>query len=57
MQTLTTIGLDIVQEGLSVYRVDAEKLEALRPDIIVTQDHCEVCAVRDFLPRVIPFPL
>src|SRR6185312_7407893 len=35
----------ILQEGLSVYRVDAEKLEALRPDIVVTQDHCEVCAV------------
>jgi iron complex transport system substrate-binding protein len=35
----------ILQEGLSVYRVDAEKLEALKPDIIVTQDHCEVCAV------------
>jgi iron complex transport system substrate-binding protein len=35
----------ILQEGLSVYRVDAKKLEALRPDIIVTQDHCEVCAV------------
>jgi iron complex transport system substrate-binding protein len=35
----------ILQEGLSVYRVDAQKLEALRPDIIVTQDHCEVCAV------------
>jgi iron complex transport system substrate-binding protein len=35
----------ILQEGLSVYRVDAEKLDALRPDIIVTQDHCEVCAV------------
>ena len=34
----------ILQEGLSVYRIDAEKLEALRPDIIVTQDHCEVCA-------------
>ena len=34
-----------MQEGLAVYRVDAEKLEALRPDIIVTQDHCEVCAV------------
>jgi hypothetical protein len=30
---------------LSVYRVEAEKLEALRPDIIVTEDHCEVCAV------------
>jgi iron complex transport system substrate-binding protein len=35
----------ILQEGLSVYRVDAEKLEALKPDIVVTQDHCEVCAV------------
>jgi iron complex transport system substrate-binding protein len=35
----------VFQEGLSVYRVDAEKLEVLRPDIIVTQDHCEVCAV------------
>jgi len=35
----------ILQEGLSVYRVDAKKLEALRPDIIVTQDHCEGCAV------------
>jgi iron complex transport system substrate-binding protein len=35
----------ILQEGLSVYRVDAEKLQALRADIIVTQDHCEVCAV------------
>jgi iron complex transport system substrate-binding protein len=35
----------ILQEGLSVYRVDAKKLKALRPDVIVTQDHCEVCAV------------
>jgi iron complex transport system substrate-binding protein len=35
----------ILQEGLSVYRVHAEKLKALEPDIIVTQDHCEVCAV------------
>jgi iron complex transport system substrate-binding protein len=35
----------IVQEGLSVYRVDGEKLRELEPDIIVTQSHCEVCAV------------
>jgi iron complex transport system substrate-binding protein len=28
-----------------VYRVDAERLRALRPDLILTQDHCEVCAV------------
>ncbi|NGP89547.1 cobalamin-binding protein [Fodinibius halophilus] len=35
----------LLQEGLSVYRVDQEKLEALKPDIVITQDHCEVCAV------------
>jgi iron complex transport system substrate-binding protein len=35
----------ILQEGLSVYRVDAERLRALEPDVIVTQSHCEVCAV------------
>jgi iron complex transport system substrate-binding protein len=35
----------IVREGLSVYRVDGEALRALAPDVIVTQDHCEVCAV------------
>jgi len=35
----------ILQEGLSVYRVDAEKIKGLRPDFVVTQDHCEVCAV------------
>jgi iron complex transport system substrate-binding protein len=35
----------IVQEGLSVYRVDGELLQRLEPDVIVTQSHCEVCAV------------
>jgi iron complex transport system substrate-binding protein len=35
----------IVRGGLSVYRVDAEALAALAPDAILTQDHCEVCAV------------
>ncbi len=35
----------IVQEGLSVYRVDGEMLRGLEPDVIVTQSHCEVCAV------------
>lgn len=34
----------LLQEGLSVYRVDAQKLANLRPDVILTQDHCEVCA-------------
>jgi iron complex transport system substrate-binding protein len=36
---------EIVRDGLSVYRVDGEALKALTPDVIVTQDHCEVCAV------------
>jgi iron complex transport system substrate-binding protein len=37
----------VVQEGLSVYRVDGDKLKALRPDVIVTQSQCEVCAVSE----------
>jgi iron complex transport system substrate-binding protein len=35
----------ILQEGLSVYRVDADKLRRLAPTVIVTQTQCEVCAV------------
>ena len=35
----------IVQEGLSVYRVEAGKLNELRPEVIITQTQCEVCAV------------
>ena len=35
----------IVRESLSVYRVDVQLLKQIQPDIIVTQDHCEVCAV------------
>ena len=34
-----------LQEGLSLYEVDLERLRALEPDLIVTQDQCEVCAV------------
>ncbi len=40
----------IVQEGLSVYRLQTETLHRLKPDLIVTQDQCEVCAVS--LPEV-----
>ncbi len=35
----------IVEEGLSVYRVHADELDSVSPDVIVTQDQCEVCAV------------
>jgi iron complex transport system substrate-binding protein len=34
----------IVQEGTAVYRVFADWLAQLGPDVIVTQDQCEVCA-------------
>jgi len=35
----------ILEKSLSVYKVDIEKLKQLNPDFIVTQAHCEVCAV------------
>ncbi len=35
----------LVEQGVSVYRVDAAALDALAPDVIVTQTQCEVCAV------------
>lgn len=35
----------LVAEGLAVYEVDADALQRLAPDIILTQDQCEVCAV------------
>jgi iron complex transport system substrate-binding protein len=35
----------VVDDALSIYVVDDTKLAALEPDVIVTQDLCEVCAV------------
>ncbi len=35
----------ILADALAVYRVDAAKLRDLRPDFIVTQAQCDVCAV------------
>ncbi|MGD8810266.1 MAG: ABC transporter substrate-binding protein, partial [Gammaproteobacteria bacterium] len=37
----------VVEDGLSVYRVDGDALKALRPDVIITQSQCEVCAVSE----------
>jgi iron complex transport system substrate-binding protein len=34
-----------VRDALSIYDVDTDQLRTLRPDLIVTQDQCEVCAV------------
>jgi len=35
----------ILQEALSVYRIDEGKLAELNPDLIITQSQCDVCAV------------
>ena len=35
----------VLQEALSVYRVDADLLERLQPTHLITQAQCEVCAV------------
>ena len=35
----------ILKKTLSVYDVDIKKLKKLKPNFIVTQAHCEVCAV------------
>lgn len=35
----------LIERGLSIYWVDAEKIKALAPDVVVTQTQCEVCAV------------
>jgi iron complex transport system substrate-binding protein len=35
----------LVEQGLSVYEVDAAALDEARPDVILTQDQCQVCAV------------
>ena len=36
---------EALSDGRPLYEVDAELLEQLAPDLIVTQDLCEVCAV------------
>ena len=33
-----------IHNGLSVYHIDDELLEKLKPDLILTQELCEVCA-------------
>jgi iron complex transport system substrate-binding protein len=48
--TLTNVQIDDLvrdstKDGGSLYAVDAELIDRLRPDLIVTQDLCAVCAV------------
>jgi iron complex transport system substrate-binding protein len=45
---------DPALKALSIYTIDVQQLEALRPDVIFTQTQCEVCAVseRDVMQAV-----
>lgn len=36
---------DALDQALSIYAIDRQRLQELAPDVIVTQDLCEVCAV------------
>ena len=36
---------EAAQEALAIYGIERERLLALKPDVIVTQDLCDVCAV------------
>ena len=36
---------EAIKDGRSLYAVDAELIDRLAPDVIVTQDLCAVCAV------------
>lgn len=35
----------VIRDALSIYEVDEDRLAAIAPDVIVTQDLCDVCAV------------
>tara|TARA_B110000971_G_C20036486_1_gene514540 strand:- start:3610 stop:4539 length:930 start_codon:yes stop_codon:yes gene_type:complete len=35
----------LVEDGLSVYQLDADAIQRLAPDFVITQSQCELCAV------------
>ena len=46
----SSLGVDkqvkyLLQEALSIYRIKEDKISQLKPDIIITQSQCKVCAV------------
>lgn len=41
---------DKLRAGQPLYQIDEAALEALAPDVIITQSHCEVCAVSPATP-------
>ncbi len=45
------IDAEVSTQGGSLYRLDAERLADLRPDLILTQSQCDVCAVAEATVR------
>ena len=41
------IDAEVAAQGGSLYTLDARRLEQLRPDLILTQAQCDVCAVNE----------
>lgn len=39
-----------LRAGLPLYQIDEARLEALQPDVVITQTHCQVCAVSPATP-------
>lgn len=39
--------VELLEDVLSIYRIDAEALQAADPDLVITQDLCRVCAVAE----------
>ena len=44
-QTIDRDVRALVEEGVSVYKLDAEAIRDLQPDFVITQSQCELCAV------------
>ncbi len=44
-KAIDTAIREVLENALAVYDIDVERLREARPDVIVTQDLCDVCAV------------
>ena len=48
LENAATIDRDVralVEDGTSVYKLDADAIRAIAPDVVITQSQCELCAV------------
>ncbi len=49
--TSAAIDVMVAEQGGSLYELDEETLAELRPDLILTQEQCDVCAVNEATVR------